>query len=113
MSGVLENVTLELVPHAEAVDPGGWLRSHDDRPLSPRGWDQASRLAEELGSDVDAIYSSPALRCVQTVEPLSKASGRAIAVHEGLRETDPAGCGRRGTPAERDRPRWMVPTPVQ
>ena len=31
-----------------------------------------------LGTDVDAIYSSPALRCLQTVQPLANATGLPV-----------------------------------
>jgi broad specificity phosphatase PhoE len=37
---------------------------------------------------VDGLYSSPALRCRQTLEPLAARFGRAITVMPELRETD-------------------------
>jgi 2,3-bisphosphoglycerate-dependent phosphoglycerate mutase len=60
--------TLYLVRHAHADwDPD------NGRPLSERGRAAAAVLAGLLGRfPIDAIYSSPARRALETVEPLSK-----------------------------------------
>jgi broad specificity phosphatase PhoE len=79
-------LTLELVPHCASVARDGWVGSHDDRPLSDQGRAQAERLVGELGADVDAIYSSPALRCRETVAPLAKAAGQNVVTLDALAE---------------------------
>ncbi|QFY09370.1 hypothetical protein GBF35_24410 [Nonomuraea phyllanthi] len=80
--------TLELVPHCSSVSRTGWVGDHDIRPLSDQGHQQADALVAALGTDVDAIFSSPALRCRQTVEPLARAANRPIETLEELAEGD-------------------------
>ncbi|WP_371096821.1 histidine phosphatase family protein [Streptomyces sanglieri] len=46
--------------------------------MSPQGPSQADSLAAVMRDSIDAIYSSPAKRCVQTVEPLARSSGLSI-----------------------------------
>ena len=65
------NIKVVLVPHCASVSRVGWVGSHDDRPLSGAGQEQAQALARAVGTGIDAIYTSPALRCRQTVEPLA------------------------------------------
>jgi len=61
---------LYLVRHAKAGERRLWDGDDRDRPLSPKGWKQAELLASRLASlDVSALYSSPYVRCVQTVQP--------------------------------------------
>lgn len=76
---------LLLVPHADAGDRHKWTTDQDMRPLSDLGISQAAALAEEVGR-VDAIISSPALRCVQTVEPIAERSQVEIERSDDLRE---------------------------
>jgi broad specificity phosphatase PhoE len=57
------------------------------RPLDGRGRNQASRLPELLGDyEIARVLSSPAVRCVQTVEPLARARGLDIELREELGE---------------------------
>jgi 8-oxo-dGTP diphosphatase len=82
------SVTIELVPHLDAGDRTRWVADQDERPLSELGRRQAERLADELtAAPVDALYSSPALRCRQTLEPLARRLGISITVLPELRET--------------------------
>ena len=69
----LDGFVLELVPHCASVPPDGWTGDHDVRPLTDIGRRQAKALVPELGRGIAAIYSSPALRCLQTVQPLADA----------------------------------------
>jgi 8-oxo-dGTP diphosphatase len=73
-------ITIELIPHCTSVTRDGWAGSHDVRPLTELGMRQAEALAAVIGSDVDGIYSSPAVRCRQTVAPLAAAAG--LPVHD-------------------------------
>ena len=77
--------TLVVVPHADAGDRNAWTDDQDVRPLSDLGRRQAADLATEVGV-VDAVYSSPARRCSQTVEPIAEASGVEIVVLQELHE---------------------------
>ncbi|MGY3677574.1 histidine phosphatase family protein [Streptomyces sp. TE33382] len=58
------------------------------RPLSPQGLSQAGSLAAVMRDSIDAICSSPAKRCVQTVEPLARSFGLSIATAPGLATPD-------------------------
>ena len=85
--GVLDRLpTLLLVPHADAGDRTKWTSDQDLRPLSVVGREQAAALAAEVGARVDAIVSSPARRCVETVEPIAATSGVGISLSDDLRE---------------------------
>src|SRR5687768_6255682 len=77
--------SLIVVPHADAGDRKKWTTDQDLRPLSDLGRRQAAELAPNI-DDVDAVVSSPALRCVQTVEPIAIASGVEVELSEHLRE---------------------------
>jgi 8-oxo-dGTP diphosphatase len=79
------SATLLFIPHTESQPRATWSGDPDERPLQPHGRQQAAQLATAIGS-VDAIYSSPARRCVQTVEPLASASAIPIALLDELRE---------------------------
>lgn len=76
---------LVVVPHADAGDRTKWTSDQDLRPLTDVGRTQAATLAGAVGR-VDAIVSSPARRCVETVEPIAAASGVEIELNDDLRE---------------------------
>jgi len=60
-----------------------------DPELAPAGWQQAGRLAAWLASEgIDAVYSSPLRRALQTAEPLAEVTGHAVRVVDGLAEWD-------------------------
>lgn len=68
-------VTLYIVRHAKAGKRSEWDGPDESRPLSDKGWEQAQAIAEKLvGLKPSALISSPAVRCMQTLEPLSKAT---------------------------------------
>jgi 8-oxo-dGTP diphosphatase len=70
---------LLLVRHAWAGDRGQWEGDDRERPLDERGRKQAGELVERLRPyPIEAILSSPARRCVETVEPLAHARGLEI-----------------------------------
>jgi 2,3-bisphosphoglycerate-dependent phosphoglycerate mutase len=76
-----------LVRHAEAVAPSDPRYEENDRPLADAGRHDAERLADQLAAEaVDAIYSSPYPRAVQTVEPLGRRVGAEISLVDELRE---------------------------
>lgn len=82
-------LSIELVPHLDAGDRARWSGDQDQRPLSELGRRQAAVLADLLmEGSVDALYSSPARRCRQTIEPLAAWLGLPITVLPELRETD-------------------------
>jgi len=66
--------TFYVVRHAKAGSRSHWTGDDRLRPLSKKGQKQADELVSVLEPlPVAAIFSSPYLRCTQTVEPLSRA----------------------------------------
>ena len=78
-------LTIDLVPHLDAGDMTKWRGDQNVRPLTDLGRRQAAAMADALGDEqVDALYSSPALRCRQSLEPLAERFGLEIEVLAGL-----------------------------
>jgi 8-oxo-dGTP diphosphatase len=66
--------TFYIVRHAKAGSRSNWPEDDRLRPLNKKGIKQAEALIAVLESfPIAAVYSSPFLRCVQTVEPLARA----------------------------------------
>src|SRR6185436_5719102 len=81
------DVTLFLVRHASAGHRASWEGEQRIRPLDERGRRQALALVDLLeGEPIERILSSPAFRCVQTVEPLAAARGLEIELRDELTE---------------------------
>lgn len=79
-----------LVRHAKAGERRVWEGSDVERPLSKKGWKQARSVSERLAKrGVSSLYSSPYVRCVQTLEPLSELIGAEIVLDERLEEARP------------------------
>jgi 8-oxo-dGTP diphosphatase len=65
-----ETVPLIIVRHAKAMDRGDWSKADLARPIIALGRRQARLLAPLLGAyGVDRLISSPAIRCVSTLQP--------------------------------------------
>jgi len=76
-----------LVRHASAGDRTVWDADDLLRPLDERGRAQAEELVSRLTRfRVDTIYSSPAARCIETVEPLASSLGLPVVVRDELAE---------------------------
>jgi phosphohistidine phosphatase SixA len=76
-----------LIRHGSAGDRDEWDGDDRMRLLDERGRRQADELVGLLEPHtVDRFLSSPALRCVQTVEPLARARGLNIEVRDELSE---------------------------
>jgi len=83
--GVTKTFALIVVRHGKAADKRKWKGDDADRPLTSRGIAQAAALAHVLGAWAPKrIISSPALRCVTTVAPLSAAIGVPVKRDEGI-----------------------------
>ena len=68
-----------LVRHAHAGNKANWDRDDSLRPLTERGVVQAASLVRSLAEDdVAVVWSSPSVRCRQTVEPLAAARGITV-----------------------------------
>ena len=80
-------MSILLVRHATAGKRKHWRGDDRLRPLDERGREQAARLPAALGDHkVKAIYSSPCVRCLQTVEPLAAELGLELQERDELAE---------------------------
>jgi 8-oxo-dGTP diphosphatase len=74
-----------LVRHADAGARG--VVDDSERTLSKKGRGQADRIATLLrDAGIATIVSSPYVRCVETVGPISEATGVAIDLDDALGE---------------------------
>lgn len=73
--------------HAKAGDRDAWTGDDRKRPLTKKGREQAAKLVDLLAPDpISAIYSSPYVRCVQSVEPLARTRRLEIGMSPSLEE---------------------------
>lgn len=78
---------LLFVRHASAGDRDDWGGNDTKRPLDSKGRRQAEELVERLDPyELSRIVSSPAVRCVQTLEPLAARRGLEIETTSDLVE---------------------------
>jgi len=79
--------TFHVVRHAKAGDREDWSGDDRLRPLTKKGQKQAEELVEVFRKfAVTEIFSSPYLRCMQTVEPLARARGLKVKPSPSLEE---------------------------
>jgi phosphohistidine phosphatase SixA len=80
-------MALYLVRHAQALSRSGWDGPDEQRPLSSRGERQADGLIDLIAhADVRRVLSSPALRCIGTVQPVAVKLGLDVKPAEELAE---------------------------
>ena len=76
-----------LIRHADPIKPSPLHANEYTRPLTPEGTREAENLVKGLQHiQIDAVYSSPYRRAIQTVQPLARARGREVETIENLRE---------------------------
>lgn len=74
-----------LVRHADAGDKHRWDGADVRRPLSRKGLAQASAVGALVGAyGAERLWSSPALRCVQTLVPSAKVVGLPVQTRREL-----------------------------
>lgn len=79
--------TIRMLRHAAAGNREKWKGNDRERPLTKKGRREAAAIAAALqGSGIERIVTSPFLRCIETVEPLAKATGAKIEISEALAE---------------------------
>ena len=83
-------MTVYIVRHGKAGSRSTWDGDDVHRPLSKAGHRQALALADRLAdAGVKTLWSSPYVRCVETLEPLAERVGLTIATDERLAEGTP------------------------
>lgn len=81
--------TIEFLRHAEAVGRDRWWGRPDrERPLTEEGRQQSRAVTRALsaGPPIAALYTSPLLRCTETLEPLAASLGLDLVHDEALAE---------------------------
>jgi 8-oxo-dGTP diphosphatase len=80
-------MTMFVIRHASAGARSQFDGDDLQRPLDAHGIGQAEAIADALrGHHIVRLLSSEAVRCTQTLEPLSSALGIAVEHHEALTE---------------------------
>lgn len=70
----IETTPIVLLRHAKATKREDWDGDDGDRPLDIKGQRQAKRLLSIYQCfDIEEIHTSDAMRCIETIEPMSKA----------------------------------------
>jgi 8-oxo-dGTP diphosphatase len=79
-----------LVRHAKAGERRVWEGNDEARPLSKHGWRQSEAIAERLAKKgATSLYSSPYIRCMQTLQPLGQRLGVEVEEDRRLSEGEP------------------------
>jgi phosphohistidine phosphatase SixA len=79
--------TFYVVRHAKAGSRSHWAGDDRKRPLSKKGKEQAEKLVSLFEAyPIQAIFSSPYLRCLETVEPLARAHRITVTTSPALGE---------------------------
>jgi 8-oxo-dGTP pyrophosphatase MutT (NUDIX family)/phosphohistidine phosphatase SixA len=82
-----ETVPIVLLRHAAAERRSGRYPQDRLRPLTERGAGQAGKVAALLESHVPLLpFSSPAVRCLETLRPYAEALGRPVEITPALAE---------------------------
>lgn len=80
-------MAIYLVRHGDAGTRARWKGDDGLRPLNKRGRDQAHYLAKLLSDrPIGRIYSSPSLRCIESVQPLADQLGLEVLTRKELAE---------------------------
>ena len=84
---------IDLVPHMDAGKGSEWQIDQNLRPLTKLGHRQSQAQADALvnergGEKIEALYSGPALRARETLEPLAESLGLEIVVVDGLGDNE-------------------------
>ena len=83
-------MSIFVVRHAKAGSRHRWDGDDLQRPLTRAGERQSAALADRLaGERINSLWSSPYVRCVQTLDPLGERLGLEVIGDERLGEDTP------------------------
>lgn len=92
----LKTTPLVIVRHAKAKPRPTWTRAEGERPLAGTGRRQALAVGNLLGAwDPNNLISSPWTRCVETLAPFVRATGRRLNQKKSLTELAASRCPER------------------
>ncbi len=101
--------TLIVLRHAKAEPRDGWTGDDLERPLAEAGAARADDLAPVLGAyGIRRVVTSPAVRCVQTVEPFAHGISTFLEIDDRLSEDTRSGDVNRSITALMDRKKPTV-----
>ena len=84
-SGRARTFAVIAVRHGKAVPPSSWDGPDATRPLLHRGLEQAKSIAPAIAAyRPEKLVSSPATRCLGTMEPLAELTGLALKLSAGI-----------------------------
>lgn len=84
-NGLIRTFALIVLRHGKAVPPVSWDGPDASRPLLHRGLEQAHNIAPALAAWAPVkLISSPAARCLATIEPVAALTGRSVKPVVGL-----------------------------
>jgi 8-oxo-dGTP diphosphatase len=80
-------MTVFLVRHADAKSRANWPHPDETRPLTRKGTHQAEGMVDLLRDrPIRRVFSSPAVRCVETVAPVANKLGLEVEETDALLE---------------------------
>jgi phosphohistidine phosphatase SixA len=81
-----QTVPLILLRHAKALSKSAWKRADESRPLDDAGRSDAKALADLLAcfAPRPRLISSTAVRCTETLGPLSEVTGEQVRAEPSL-----------------------------
>jgi 8-oxo-dGTP pyrophosphatase MutT (NUDIX family)/phosphohistidine phosphatase SixA len=81
----LRTFAIIALRHGKAVPPTSWDGPDSTRPLLHRGMEQAAGVAPAIAAwGATKLISSPAARCVSTIDPLATLTGLRVKLSRGI-----------------------------
>jgi len=110
-TGKARTFPIILVRHGKAVPPEHWDGPDSTRPLLHKGLLQAQDIAGGLlAFGPELIVSSPATRCLATMEPLREMSGALVKISQSISQEEYQSRGTRAIAAMEKRLAKRTPT---
>jgi len=83
--GAARTFSITILRHGKAIPPGDWDGPDATRPLLHRGLEQAMTDAPSIAAfGPTRLISSPATRCLTTIEPTSRLAGLPVKAAAGI-----------------------------
>ena len=84
-AGTTRTFALIVLRHGKAVPPASWDGPDATRPLLHRGLEQSQNVAAAIAAWAPAkLISSPAVRCLATIEPVAHLTGLSVKASDAI-----------------------------